>query len=391
MYDLRNISARLDGGESFEVTDIINEKHIARIAENQTANVEFKLRARDERKSNTVSLISGFNYSQGAVEEKREELFLPVKEEDKDKDSNEGIPRVIIKRYSLSKDKVLAGDRIDLTIEIENTNIKPVRNVLINFGVESTSSETGGGSSSTVFAPVGSSNTFYIDEIKGRSTISNTITFAVDSGAIARTYIVPVTINYEDEKGNYKDLRTSDNVNIPVTQEAKLSVTSMTFPSSGMIGMPSPVMMEFVNSGKVDISDFSVKLEGDFDLMDATMYIARLMIGSNNSYTGMLIPTSEGEKEGKLIISYLDNNNQEILEEHPFSVSVTGMEDIGFPGGDMFGPEMGMPPEDAAGYVAYLRFLKDHWIELGLGIIALIQLIVIIRIRKKAKEEFFDE
>ena len=391
MYDMRNISVQLEGGEAFEIMEFTNRKQITRIAEYQSASVEFKLRAREDRKTNSVTLITSFDYSQGSAEEKREELFLPVKEEDKDKTTNEGIPRVIIKRYTLSKEQVLAGDRIDLTVEIENTNKKPVKNVLINFGVESTSSETGGGSSSTVFAPVGSSNTFYVDEIKGKSTITNTITFAVDSGAIARTYIVPVTISYEDEKGEHNNLRTSDNVNIPVTQQAKLSITSMTLPSSGMLGMPTPVMAEFINSGKVDLADFSVRIEGDFDLMDATFYMPKLMIGAITSYNGMLIPTSEGDKEGKLIVSYSDINNTTVTEEFPFTVNVSAMEDMGFPGDDMYRPDGGMFPEDGGGEAFYIRFIKTRWIELGLGLLVLIQFIIILRMRKKAREEFFDE
>ncbi|MCL2121813.1 MAG: hypothetical protein FWH28_06135, partial [Clostridiales bacterium] len=203
IYDLRNILIQLEGGENFEVMEISSKKEIPRISANQTSFIEFKLRSREGRSSNTILLTTSFNYSLGSVDDKREELFVPIKDEP----LTSGVrPQVIIKRYSLSKDQVLAGDRIDLTLEIENTNARPVKNVLINFGVESTSSEGGISSGSTVFAPVGSSNTFHVEEIEGKSTITKTITFAVDSGALARTYIVPVTITYEDEKGQLIDL-----------------------------------------------------------------------------------------------------------------------------------------------------------------------------------------
>ena len=388
MYELRNVIVQLDGGENFEVMEISNRREINRIAANQTANPEFRLRSRDGRKSNSVHLTTSFNYANGSVDDKREELFVPVRD---DTEVNEGIPRVIIKRYSLSKDQVLAGDRINLTLEIENTNARPVKNVLINFGVESTSSEGGGSASSTVFAPVGSSNTFHVDEIKGKSTVTNTITFAVDPGAYARTYIVPVTITYEDEKGVHNNLSTRDNVNIPVTQQAKLSITSMTLPSFANVGMPTPVMVEFVNSGKVDLADFSIRLEGEFDFMDATMYMAKLLIGATSAYTGMLIPMEEGEKEGKLVITYLDNNNQEIEEEYPFIVNVTQMDDMWGDGGDFFPPDMGMFPQDMDDRPAILRILLANWLPISLGVVILILLIYIIRMKKKAKEDFFDE
>ena len=388
IYDLRNVLIQMEGGENFECIDITNKKEAAKISVNQVHIIDFRLRAKENRKSNTVVLNTSFSYPQGtAPVENQEELFIPVKE---DAGVNGKIPQVIIKRYTLSKEQVLAGDRIDLTLEIENTNSRPVKNVLINFGVESMSSESGSSSSSTVFAPVGSSNTFHVDEIRGKSTIANTITFAVDSSAIARTYIVPVTITYEDEKGIFNDLRVKDNVNIPVTQQAKLSITSMTLPSYATAGMPTPVMAEFVNSGKVDLADFTVRLEGGFETMDASLYMAKLMIGATTSYTGMLIAQEEGDKEGTLIISYLDNNNQEIVEEHPFTVSVSPMEDPAFPDGGAFPPDGGMTPPDEGGNPV-VRFLTKNWLSILYGSIILIQSIVILRLRKKAKEAFFDE
>lgn len=388
IYDLRNILVQLDGGDNFEIMEISNKKEISRISAYQTGAIEFKLRGREGRKANSITLTTSYNYTNGSVDDKKEELFIPIKEEDVS--ANGKRPQVIIKRYTLSKDQVLAGDRIDLTLEIENTNTRPVKNVLINFGVESTSSEGGMSSGSTVFAPVGSSNTFHVDEIKGKTTITKTITFSVDSGAMARTYIVPVTITYEDEKGQFNDLSIRDNVNIPVTQQAKLSITSMTLPSAAATGMPTPVMAEFVNSGKVDLADFSVRLEGEFETMDATMYMAKLLMGATTSYTGMLIANEEGEKEGKLIISYLDNNNQEVKDEYPFTVTVAQTEDSKFPDG-MMPPDGGMAPMDGGDEPMLIHLLKTYWLPAILGLLILIQFIYIIRIKKKAKEAFFDE
>ncbi|MEL7624855.1 MAG: hypothetical protein AAGU12_14915 [Clostridiales bacterium] len=386
IYDLRNILVQLEGGDNFEIMDITNKKEISKISANQASTIDFKIRSKEGRTTNTVTMTTSYNYTNGSVEDKKEELFIPIKE---DVSTNGKKPQVIIKRYTLSKDQVLAGDKIDLTLAIENTNSRPVKNVLINFGVESTTSEGGGSSSSTVFAPVGSSNTFHVDQIKGKSTITNTITFAVDPGASAKTYIVPVTITYEDEKGLYDNLSIKDNVNIPVTQQAKMSVTSMTLPTNANVGMPTPVMAEFVNSGKVDLVDFTVKLEGDFETMDATVYLAKLSIGSTNSYTGMLIASEEGEKEGKLIVSYLDNNNQEVVEEYPFAVMVTAMEDMGPMDPDMFPPGGEGMPEDEGN--AVVNFLKNNWFSVVLALAVAGQLIYIVRIKKKAKEEFFDE
>lgn len=393
IYDLRNVEFQLDGGDNFEVMDISNKKSLNRISTNEEVGIQYKLREKENRASNSLKLSMGYSYSNGSVNLKDnvEELFLPLPVESS---GNGTVPRVIIKKYSLSKDQVLAGDRVDLTLSIENTNQKPVRNVLISFGAEKITSDSGT-SSGTVFSPVNSSNTFHLDEIKGKTVVNKTITFYVDPSATAKTYLMPVTISYENSKGVPVDTPVTDSVNIPVTQEAKLQIMTVNIPSEAMVGMPTPVTAEFANSGKVDLTEFSVSLEGNFESQDASMYLAKLAIGATNSYAGMIIPQEEGTLEGKLIFSYTDNNNQVVTREHPFTMNVGPAMDMN-PDGGMIGPDGkplgpdGMPMDDGSGS-GLGGFFKQHWLSIVLIAGLLGEAIYIIRIKKKAKEEFFDE
>lgn len=394
LYDLRNVQFLLDGNKNFEVMDISNKKELTKIYTNDTVGIDFKLREVEGRISNSIKLSTGYSYANGtvALADNVEELFIPLPT---DAVANNGaIPRVIIKKYTLSKDQVLAGDRIDLTLAIENTNQKPVRNILISFGVQDIQTDTGT-SSATVFSPVNSSNTFHLDEIAGKTTVSKTITFFVDPSATAKTYIVPVVIKYEDDKGTKTDLSVSDNVNIPVTQQAKLQIMTLNIPTEGFAGQPVPVTAEFANAGKVDLTEFTVSLEGNFEAQDASMYLAKLAIGATNSYAGMIIPMEEGTIEGKLIFTYTDNNNQTVTDEHPFTMNVMAMTepDMGEggmvgPDGEILGPD-GLPID--GGSTGIMGAIKAHWLPILLGLGILGEAYYILRIKRKAKEEFFDE
>ncbi len=391
IYDLRSVNLQLDGGDNFEVLNVSNKTELKVISANQSAYVDYKLRAKDTRKGNIVKLTSYFNYDNGSTKEKPAEETLNLPLSTNVAGNNGKIPRVIIKKYTLSADKVLAGDKIDLTVSIENTNTRPVKNVLVNFGVQSITSSSGGGTTtSTVFSPVNSSNTFHMDKIEGQTMVNRTITFNVDSGATAMTYVVPVTITYEDENGTAVT-PVEDTVNIPVTQESKLTVISTTFPNTANVGMPTPVQAEFVNSGKVDIADFTVNLEGDFETMDASSYQAKLTIGTTSSYAGMIVPSEEGTKEGKLVVSYTDNNNETVTQEFPFTVEVTQMEEVDpgmIDGKDPNGMDPGMIDDQGGGAGA---FLKAHWLTIGLVLVVAGMFVYIVRLKKKSKEEFFDE
>ena len=118
---------------------------------------------------------------------------------------------VIVNKYTLSSEQVYAGNRVVLSLFIENTNPKPVKNLKLSLGVIKVEDETVGG---TVFSPVNSSNTFFIENIGGKSVIRKDIEIFVDLNASAKTYIVPLSIVYEDERG--KQLSAEELINIPV-------------------------------------------------------------------------------------------------------------------------------------------------------------------------------
>ena len=99
---------------------------------------------------------------------------------------------------------------------------------------------------------------------------------------------------------------------------------------------------EFVNVGKVDLTNFMVNMEGDFPKENAIYYIGNMETGMSDYYPAMIIPEEEGVLEGKLVYTYIDNNNQEVRVEKPFSIQVESAPEPA-PGMEM-GPEgkMGM-------------------------------------------------
>jgi hypothetical protein len=228
-------------------------------------------------------------------------------------------PWVIISKYKLNPEKVYGGSVLNLSLDIENTNQKPVHNVKISLGVEMLEGERG----DTVFSPIDSSNSFYIDSIPGKQVVTQKIDLFVDPNANARTYIVPVNINYEDDSGN--PIAVEELVTIPVTQESRLQVISVDVPHMTFTSQPVPVGAEFVNVGKVTLSNFIVTLEGDFPKENASYFVGTLEPGMSDYFQGLVIPQQPEPVEGKIVFSYIDNNNQEVRQEEPFTIDVQEM------------------------------------------------------------------
>ena len=357
-----NVTATLEGsyitngGESnsgeknITVRDLSSTKQLYNIKGNQTVTVDYKLELNEDRKNNEMKLTIDYN---GA--EKPQEILLnmplPLQENKGGKE-----PKVIIQRYNVDPSKVLAGNYVTLNLFVENTNNLAVNNVSIQLDVPTETSSSGGTvSSGTVFSPVDSSNTFYIDRIDGKQTALKTISMYVDPNATAKTYVVPVNIKYESTDGTKYE--SSDNVNIPVTQESKIEIISSNIPTMGNVGEPINVSMEFVNVGKVNLTNFKVRMEGDIPGKEENVfYLGTFNASESNEYSATIIPEEEGVLSGSVAMSYIDADNQEVSMEIPFSIEIGPAIDYG----DMTEP---MEPIPEPGL---LDKLKQHWLPLSL-------------------------
>lgn len=389
--DARNISLLFDGQENFEILELSNKKNIVKLPRDDFRTITYRLRAKDTRAANTVKLTMSFDYLGGSSTSVEEVLNLPLPTQNT---AVGATPWVIVNKYTLSAERILAGSTVTLKLFMENTNQRPVKNVKISLGIikiEDSQSPTGVSTGGTVFSPINSSNSFYIDYIPGQTVMEKSIDLYVDPNAAAKTYIVPVEITYEDMKG--KTLECDEMVNIPVTQECKLQVLSVQVPPVGFLGQPIPIFAEYVNVGKVALGNFMVSLEGDYEKENGTYFVGNLDIGINDIFQGSVIPEQEGLLEGTLVFSFIDNNNQDVREEHPFTIDIQappaappGSEgEIRGPGGPIKPGMTGALPHGAGSG-------GNTWLSYLLGGVIILEAFYIWRIkRKKASEEFFDE
>ncbi len=360
------------GEKNIEVRDLTSTKQLYNVKGNQKVKVDYQLELNEDRKNNEMKLTIDYN----GLEKPQEIVLnmpLPLQENKGGKE-----PKVIIERYNVEPSKVLAGNYVTLNLFVENTNSMPVNNVSIQLDVPTETSSSGGTvSGGTVFSPVDSSNTFYIDRIEGKETALKTISMYVDPNATAKTYIVPVNIKYESTDGTKYE--SSDNVNIPVTQESKIEIISSNIPTAGNVGEPMNLSMEFVNVGKVNLTNFKVRMEGDIPGKEENVYyLGTFNAGESNEYSATIIPEMEGALSGSIQMSYIDADNQNVSMEIPFSCEIGAAIDYG----NM--TDLPMEPIEEPGL---LDKLKQHWLPILLGVIILLQAVVLIRIKRKAKAE----
>ncbi|NMB98258.1 MAG: hypothetical protein GYA02_16900, partial [Clostridiaceae bacterium] len=244
----QNVSALIDGLDNFEILNISNRKYLGTVDGGKSGSIQYLLKSRDEGDSNKINLVFTFDYEPNKSKSQDISLNLPVK---RNPDTVGKTPWLIISKYVLSPEKILAGNTVLLKLNIENTSSKEIHNAKVSI----VDVASGDAIVDTVFSPVNSSNTFYIEKIPGKSTHTHEVALYVDPNAQAKTYNVPIEIKYEYE-GSDTELEAKERVNIPVTQESKLEILSVEVPPMAMIGQPIPIAAEFVNVGKVALTNF---------------------------------------------------------------------------------------------------------------------------------------
>lgn len=367
------------GDRNIAIKDLSNVKLGYDVDGGQVIMVDYQLELNAGRKDNEMTMTVDFNGAEKA-QEIVVNLPLPL--------SNDTgkVPKVIINKYTVSPSKAYAGSNVTLTLYIENTNENEVRNLQISLKVpenEGSSANTVV-SSGTVFSPVDSSNTFYIDSIAGKSIAQKEITMYVDSNATAKTYVVPVSISYESLDG--EAYNAEDNVNIPVGQVSQIDVITQSVAKEVMAGSPADYSIEFVNSGKVAVSNFKAYLKGDSPIFDNQVYyIGKFDVGATDSFSGSFIPDTVGELNGSIVLSYVTGDNEEVVSEYPFTVNVTEMV---MPETDPMDPGMMEPVEPS-----FAEKVKTHIKDIVMVGIIVVLAGVIIRDRRKKKkdEELLDE
>ncbi len=370
-----NLAATFNGGSDYLVVDTSNKKYIGDLPGKRAGTVSFMIEERESIAEETAIIEFSFEDDNRISQTQALQVYIGT---GGTSGSAGKTPWVILNQYSLSADQILAGNRVTLSLFIENTNPRQVKNLKLSLGVIRVDDASVGG---TVFSPVNSSNTFFIEEIEGRSVIRKDVELFVDANAAAKTYIVPLEIVYEDERG--RQLTAEELINIPVVQDSNMEILSLDYPKEVFLGDMVNITSEFVNTGKVELSNFRVSIEGDFEKDNTMYYVGTLERGMTDYYQGRIIPDQEGPLEGTVVYSYLDASNEEVRVERDISMTVMPMREMEVNPDEMY---EGYPVESGQ-----QQSRNMGWVVGMLGAAVVVQGVTIFKMkRNKTKEDFYE-
>lgn len=375
--EARDVKVSLIGlkEDGFSLYGDTNVKTMDALGGGQSTSVSFTVTPSNKMESGSYGLTAKIDYKDQSETEysMEQQFFIPVD----NSSSIKTVPKIILSMYRSEPTIVKAGQNFKLSLVFLNTSSeKAVKNIKIYFTVPEGGTTEGG--SGSVFTPVNSSNTFFIDYIEPKGTYEKELQFFTIPDASPKTYTMTANFEYEDDKGT--EYKASDIIGIPVSQQISLETTDIDMPEEVYAGQPIPVGLDLYNTGKVQLRNMMVRLEGSFNIQNGRYFIGNFDAGSSDHFEGTIIPNAPGPAAGAIILSYDEPTGEHREIRKDFTVNV----------GEMPVPpaEMGMPREMGPGSKNQGGIFKKpvFWICLGMAGAAVAGFIVFRKIRKRKKE-----
>lgn len=365
--------------DEFIALDSDDLKYIGTVLGKESVNVSFSLSASKEITDGTHVLSAEISYDNvdGENISVSKNLYLTnvssTNKEDEN-DTESGTPKIMISSYKINPSSIKAGDSFSFSFTFTNTNnSKSIKNIKIT--VDSTDGS---------FMIAKGSNTFYVEKMSPKSSITKNIDLDVKRDLTSKSYPVNITFDYEDSKGtNYN---STEIISIPVTEYSKLTINSVNVGEAYVDGNTS-LSFDYINMGKATILNLTASVEGDYKSVQPINYIGNLNAGNADYYDIEVVPTKEGSNYGTLILAFEDSSGKiiEVKKEFEgFAMLQQSMDDFeGSYGGD----DIVLPDNDSD------TFHISTWAIIGIGVGTFIVSFIVTKfittriLRKKLEDE----
>lgn len=275
-------------------------------------------------------------------------------------------PKLIVESYSISSDKIYAGETFDVTVTLRNTSSsEDIQNLQIGFKDTQEVAK--------LVPASGGSNTLYIKKIAKGDSVTEVISLQTAPDTEAKAYTLGLDFSYEGASDN-KAYTAGETIAIPILQKIRVKFDDPTiYDSEAWVGQSCGMYVRMYNMGKSSLYNCMIEVEGEGLEMEETYFGGNISSGSTMSADFSVIPSVAGEIQGEVVITYEDVYGEPSEERLPFTLMVNeevtfddpmmGMEGMeGMDGMEVYGPGM----EGSGGGMPWWG-----WALCGLGVVAL--------------------
>lgn len=319
---IENVGEEAESFVKLEISQdayIISETQSAFVIESiepgETIEKSFTLKATDSAKTQNYPVEITAYYGDNDSVNQYSGIYVYNDEEEEEEDDIISTPRMIIDQFTTGSDKLFVGDEFVLDFTIRNTSkTQDIQNLKVMVSAASANN------TSTAFLPINQSGSVYVGDLLTEATYGIGMPFKIVASAAGQIYTLTVSFEYEDSEGNrYTD---SESINIPVYEEPMLEVSDVRIGTQ--LDNAYTLELDFYNTGKVDISNLMVDIEGDFITSNSNYYVGDFGTGRMDVYDVEITGAYSGSATGTITFTYDDTFGESTTIVKDFSLGSGG-------------------------------------------------------------------
>lgn len=230
-------------------------------------------------------------------------------------------PKLILESYSLSSDKIYAGEEFAVNFTLKNTSSsEAVQNIQISIA---DTDDTG-----KLLPAENGSNTIYIAKIDKGESYEVNYRMQSSPDIDPKAYKLGVTMAYEGAK-NVVAYTASDTISVTILQKVRLKFDTPVFYDECYVGSTCGAYLAMYNMGRSSVYNCMIGVEGDGLEMEETYFGGTVTAGSTMSADFNIITNTAGQIDGFIVVTYEDSLGEQMEEKIPISLYVTDMNDMG--------------------------------------------------------------
>lgn len=259
-------------------------------------------------------------------------------------------PQVVVSSYQVDVDPLQPGTVFNLSLEVRNLGNSAAKAVTMVIGGSGAGVDlsggtpqpggiSGGSSELTNFAPLGSSNLFYLGDIPTGAVYNAVQQLIVNVTTNPGAYPLKLSFVYVDEQGNH--ILDDQGITLLVYSLPQVEVGYYRDPGVFFAGQPNQLPLQVTNLGRTTTVLGNLKVSAEnAEVTNNTSLVGSLEPGGYFTMDAMVVPSQPGTLEMLVNINYTDNFNQSRTLTETLSIEVQE-------GGPAMGP--GMPGEGMEG------------------------------------------
>lgn len=200
-------------------------------------------------------------------------------------------PKVIVSKYAVSPDSVIAGQDFTLSFTLENTSDSyEVYNLKVTIR-----------SDTADLFPADNKDTLFYSSLASGASLDVTFPMAAKEDAAIGAHGVTVSIDYEDSKAT--GFIASENIPVTVTQPLRVEFDTPNVPDAMTAGDTAPFTLQVINKGRSAVYNVMCVLEAPGLLPEASAFLGNMDPGTAKPaqiivFAGTLDMTSSSDISG---------------------------------------------------------------------------------------------